>query len=56
MSEWLPLLNIAINVLLFPLLKLVWDMRSDIVRLTEQIKNQNGRIGRLEDNCDARHG
>jgi len=51
MNEYLPLANFVLNLLFFPLLKLLWDIRVELVTL-------NGRVRELEhrgDRVDKRH-
>ena len=48
MPETLAYASFALNLLLLPLLKILWDVRAELIRLNGQVSNHKERLERLE--------
>ena len=46
--DWLPYANFAINLLIFPLLKILWDIKNGLTSLESTVKSHAERIDRIE--------
>ncbi len=55
MTEWIPIANIAINLLLLPALKMLYDVKLEMRGMSAKLCAQEQRLTRLESNCDIRH-
>jgi hypothetical protein len=49
---WLPYANLALNLLIIPLIKVLWDIRMDLTRVSAQLCSQANRLDRLEAQVD----
>ena len=58
MSEWAQYLTFALNLLIVPLIKILWDIRTGLTRLEARfeshIEQDQIRLERLERSQDAR--
>ena len=54
MPDWIPYANFALNLLIIPLVKILWDIKQGLARLEAVVESHNGRIQRLERTQDAR--
>ena len=56
--DWLPYLTLALNLLIIPLVKILWDIRDGLTRLEARfeshIEQDQIRLERLERAQDAR--
>ena len=48
MPDWMPYLILALQVLLVPILKLLWNIRSELVRINGKVQAHEQRLERLE--------
>lgn len=48
MSEWVPYLTLALNLLILPVMKMVWDVRAELIRLNGKTQAHEQRLDRLE--------
>lgn len=48
MPDWLPFANFALNLLLLPLLKVLWDIKQGLTRLETRMESHGNRLDRLE--------
>ena len=46
--DLMQILIFGLNLLLIPLLKLVWDVRAELIRLNGKVRAQEQRLDRLE--------
>lgn len=53
MPDWLAYANFALNLLILPLLKVLWDIKIELVRLDTQLGNYLARLERLERHQDS---
>ena len=53
MTEWMQAANLLLNLLLLPLLKLLWDLKVCMSIMSTQLKDYGQRIDRLERNYDS---
>ena len=53
MSEWVQYIMLALNLLILPVMKMVWDVRSELVRLNGKVQAHEQRLDRLERSQDA---
>ena len=53
MSEWVQYLTLALNLLILPVMKMVWDVRAELIRLNGKVQAQGQRIERLERQQDS---
>ena len=58
MPEWLAYANFALNLLIIPLLKVLWDVKMELVRMNQKleshVESDERRFKRLEDQQDVR--
>ena len=54
MSDWLQFMTFALNLLILPVLKWVWDVRSELVRMNGKLQAHDQRLERLERRQDTR--
>ena len=47
-SSWIPFANFALNLILIPLLKVLWDIRQGLTRLEVCVRTHGDRLDRLE--------
>ena len=52
MPEWLAYANFALNLLIIPLLKILWDIKIELTRLDTKMENHLQRLERLERSHD----
>ena len=56
--EWITYGNFALNLLIIPLLKVLWDVKMELVRMNEKLEghidSDERRFKRLEDQQDVR--
>lgn len=48
MPDWIPYANFALNLLLMPLLKVLWDIKQGLTRLESHVESHSNRLDRLE--------
>ncbi len=53
MPEWIPFANFALNLLIIPLVKILWDIRQGLTRLEGRVCSHSERLNRLERIQDA---
>lgn len=53
MSEWVQYLALALNLLILPVLKLVWDVRAELIRLNGKVQAHEQRLERIERQQDS---
>jgi hypothetical protein len=53
MNEWIAILNVVLNLLIIPILKLLWDIKYGLARLEATVNSHHQRIDRLERQQDA---
>ena len=53
MPDWLAYANFALNLLILPLLKVLWDIKIELTRLDTQFDNYLKRLERLERHQDS---
>ena len=53
MSEWVQYLVLALNLLILPVLKLVWDVRAELIRLNGKVQAHEQRLERIERQQDS---
>ena len=53
MPDWLAYANFALNLLILPLLKVLWDIKIELMRLDTQLGNYLTRLERLERHQDS---
>ena len=49
MNEWFPIASFVLNLLLLPLLAVLWDIRIKVTRLETTVCAQGKRITSVED-------
>ena len=52
--DWIPYANFVLNLLLLPLLKILWDIKNGLTSLESTVKAHAERIDRLERIEDTR--
>ncbi len=55
LPEWIPYANFGLNLLLIPLLKVLWDIRQGLTRLEQIVCSHGERLDRIERRQDH-HG
>lgn len=55
MQDWIPIANLLLNLLLFPLLKIIYDLKINVAQLVVQMQEQEKRLNRIQTTCDSRH-
>jgi len=53
MTDWLPYLGLALQLLIVPALKIMWDIRAELIRVNGKVQSHEQRIERLERAQDA---
>ena len=53
MPEWIAYANFGLNLMIIPLVKILWDIRNGLTRLETTVDTHGGRIDRLERQKDA---
>ena len=53
MPEWIAYLSLVLQLLIVPALKIMWDIRSELVRLNGKVQAHEQRIERLERQQDS---
>lgn len=53
MPEWMPYANFALNLLIIPLVKILWDIRQGLTRLEGKVSSHGQRLDRIERIQDA---
>jgi len=53
MTDWLPYLSFAVQLLIVPALKIMWDIRTELARLNGKVQAHEQRIERLERQQDS---
>jgi hypothetical protein len=48
MTDLLPILNVALNLLIIPILKILWDIKNGLARLESTVQSQGSRLDRIE--------
>ena len=52
MPEWMLYSNFILNLLIIPLLKVLWDIKIELTRLNGKLDSHDHRLGMIE----RRHG
>ena len=52
MNEWIPLANFLINLLIIPLVKILWDIKVGLASLEATVLSHSDRLDRIERNQD----
>lgn len=52
--EWMPYANFALNILIIPLVKILWDIKNGLTRLETHVVAHGERLDRLERQHDER--
>lgn len=50
---WLPYANLALNLLILPLLKVLWDIRMELVNINGRMAALTQRVDRIDHRHDA---
>lgn len=53
MPDWIPYANFALNLLIIPLVKILWDIKQGLTRLETHVEAHAERLDRLERKQDA---
>ena len=53
MPEWMYYVNFALNLLIIPLIKILWDMKQCLTKLAVTLQAHSARLDRLERQQDA---
>jgi hypothetical protein len=48
MTDWIPYANFGLNLLIIPLVKILWDIKQGLTRLEEVVAAHHARLDRLE--------
>jgi hypothetical protein len=51
--EYIPIINMILNILILPLLAVLWGIKVELARLNALLEGHGGRIERLEAVHDA---
>ena len=53
MSEWTSYLTLVLNLLIIPVLKLIWDVRAELIRINGKVQAHEQRLERIERREDS---
>ena len=53
MPDFLSILNVFLNLLIIPILKVLWDIKNGLARLESTVESHQNRLERLERQQDA---
>ena len=52
-ASWIQLANFALNLILIPLLKVLWDIKQGLTRLEAHVESHGERLDRIERRQDG---
>lgn len=53
-NEYIPLLNFMLNLLILPLLAILWQLKAEIVKLNQWLISHESRLVRIESALDKK--